>query len=96
MDSSYVIEIFLNTWTQFTPLKSINLKEIHTMPASLLQKPNKKLKGRDHLETLERRLKLWGRGEIKPLLLETETIKQKVTSNNDSKNIADLLKGLRS
>ena len=66
------------------------------MPASLLQKPNKKLKGSDHLETLERRLKLWGRGEIKSLLLETETIKQKVTSNNDSKNIADLLKGLRS
>ena len=37
-----------------------------------------------------------GRGKIKSLLLETETIKQKVTSNNDSRNIADLLKGLRS
>ena len=60
-------------WTQDTPLRSVGLKETHTMPALLLQKPSKTSKNRDHLDALERRLQLWKIGEIKSLLLETET-----------------------
>ena len=48
-----------------------------------LQKPSKSSKSRDHLHALKRRLQLWERGEIRSLLLETETIQQKLTSNND-------------
>ena len=48
-------------WTQDTPLRSISLKAINTMPALLLQKPSKTSK-RDHLDVLERRLQLWKRG----------------------------------
>ena len=81
-----------NAWTQDTPLRSISLKTIHTMSALLLQKPSKTSKSRDHLDALERRLQLWERVEIKSLLLEAETIQQRLISNNDSKNIADNLK----
>ena len=49
-------------------------------------------KSRDHLNALERRLQLRERGEIKSLLLEAETIQQRLTSNNDPKNNADVLK----
>ena len=80
----------LNAWTQNPPLRSISLKAIHTMPALLLQKPSKKSKSREYLVALERRLQLWERGEIKSLLLEVEIIQQRLTSNNDPKNIADV------
>ena len=49
-------------------------------------------KSRDHLNALERRLQLRERGEIKSLLLEVETIQQRLTSNNDPKNNADVSK----
>ena len=65
---------------------------IHTMPALLLQKPSKTSKSRDHLDSLEKRLQLRERGEVKSLLLEAETIQQRLTSNNHPKNIADVSK----
>ena len=80
----------MNAWTQNTPLKPINLKLIHTIPALLLQKPGKTSISREQLDTLERRLELWERSEIKSLLLEVQTIQQRLTSNNDPKNIADV------
>ena len=48
----------LKLWIQDSPLKSIALKAIHVMPALLLQKPSKNSKSKDHLVSLERRLKL--------------------------------------
>ena len=56
-----------------------------------MQKPSKTSKSRDHLDALERRLQLWG-GEIKFLLLEAETIQQRLTSNSDLQNISDISK----
>ena len=44
------------------------------------------------MDALERRLQLWKRGEIKFLLLEAETIQQRLTSNNDPKNIVNISK----
>ena len=90
----YIKEVtrLLNAWTQNTPLRSISLKAIHTMLALLLQKPSKTSKSRDYLDALEKRLQLWERGENKSLVLEAESIQQRLTSNNDRKNIADVLK----
>ena len=82
----------MNAWTQDTPLRSISLKAIHITPALLIQKPSKTSKSRDHWYALERRLQLWERGEVKSLLLEVETIQQRLTSSNDPKNIADVSK----
>ena len=54
----------LNLWTQNTPLRSISLETIHTMPALLSQNPSKTSKSGEHLDALERRPQLWERGEI--------------------------------
>ena len=62
------------------------------MPALLLQKPSKMSKSRERLDALERRLQVWERGEIKSLLLEAEDIQQRLRSNDDPKNIANVLK----
>ena len=44
------------------------------------------------MDTLERRLQLWERGKNKSLVLEAESIHQRLTSNNDLKNIANVWK----
>ena len=72
------------------PVTPISLKSIQTMPALPLQKPIKISKSRDYFDALEITLQLWESGEIKSLLLEAETIQQRLTSNSDLKNIADI------
>ena len=72
------------------PMRPISLKSIQTMPALPLQKPIKISKSRDYFDALEITLQLWESGEIKSLLLEAETIQQRLTSNSDLKNIADI------
>ena len=47
----------LKLWIQDLPLKTIALKAIHVTPALLLQNSGKNLKSKDHLTSLERRLK---------------------------------------
>ena len=47
----------INAWVYDTPIKNIALKALHVMPALLLQKPSKNSKSKDHLKSLERRLK---------------------------------------
>lgn len=91
---NYIKEVtkLLNAWTQDSPLRQVSLKAIHTMPALLLQKPSKTSKSKDHLKALERRLELWNKGEINLLLLEAETIQQRLKNNNSPKNIADISK----
>ena len=46
------------------------------------------------MDVLGKTLQLWERGEIKSLLLEAETIQQKLTSTSNLKNIADISKKL--
>ena len=46
------------------------------------------------MDALGKTLQLWERGEIKSLLLEAETIQQKLTSTSNLKNIADISKKL--
>ena len=76
----YIEEItrLLKLWIQDSPLKSIALKATYVMPALFLQKPNKNSKSKDHLVSLERRLKIWEEGNISNLLHEAETIQEKM------------------
>ena len=46
------------------------------------------------MDALGKTLQLWERGEIKSLLLEAETIQQKLTSTSNLTNIADISKKL--
>ena len=54
----------LNLWTNDTLLKISILKAIHIMLALLLQKPSKKSKARQHLNVIEKRMKLWEEGLV--------------------------------
>ena len=67
----------LKLWVQYSSLKTIALKAIHVMSALLLQKPSKNSKSKDHLVSLERRLKLWEQGDISNLLHTGEIIQEK-------------------
>ena len=85
----YIEEItcLLKLLMQDSPLKSITLKAIHVMPALLLQKPSKNSKSKDYLVSLERRLKLLEEGDIRNLLHEGETIKERMKSSKKGMNI---------
>ena len=74
--SRYVEEVtrLMKLWIQDTPLKSISLKAVHVMPTLLLQKPSKSSEAKDHLQALERRIKLWDKGNTKGPLYEGMTI----------------------
>ena len=88
----YIKEVtrLLKVWTQDMPMRPIVLKSIQTMPALWMQKPIKISKSRDYFDALEITLQLWESGEIKSLLLEAETIQQRLTSNSNLKSIADI------
>ena len=55
-------------------MEAIALRAAAVMCVPLLQKPHEKSKTRDHVSYLERRLKLWTKGDIKDLLAEGRTI----------------------
>ena len=85
----YIDEVtrLLKLWIQDSPSKSIALKAIHVMPALSLQKPSKSSKLKDHLVSLERRLKLWEEGDIRNLLHEGETIQERMKISGKRMNI---------
>ena len=74
---------------QYT-FREYSLKFIHVMQALLLQKPNKYLKANNHVTTLERRLELWGNGNIIELLNESELIKEKLPTDERSENFTKI------
>ena len=80
----------MELWIQDTPLKSTSLKAIHAMPALLLQKPSKSSKAKDHLQALERRIKLQDEGDIEGLLYEGMTIQQTLRSDKEGMAIAKI------
>ena len=55
----------MNEWIhEESPLKEIAFKAIMVMPSLLLQKLSRKSTSKDHLKSLESRMKLWHTGEI--------------------------------
>ena len=78
-------------WTKNSPFKYIAFTAIHVM-SSLLQKPSKKSKAKDHLKALEKRIDLWIRGNIDELLFEGETIQSYLHHINIPKSIGELSK----
>ena len=80
----------MNEWIHDSPLKVAAFKALMVMPNLLLQKPSRKSKSKDHLKSLESRLKLWHTGEITELLKEAETIQKDLRVSNTSSIIAEI------
>ena len=62
------------------------------MPSLLLQKPSRKSKSKDHLKSLENRMKLWHALEIMELSKEAETIQKDLRASNSLSIIAEIFK----
>ena len=60
------------------------------MPVLLLQKPSKSSKAKDHLQALERRIKLWDEGNVEGLLYEGMTIQQRLRSDKEVMTISKI------
>ena len=68
------------------------MKTVMIMPSSLLQKPSKESKSKDHLKALERRMELWQSGDLLELLQESLTIQKNLKSVKGSKTMAQISK----
>ena len=75
---------------RYVELRSISPKVVHVMPALFLQKPSKSSKAKDHLQALERQIKLWGEGNIEGLLYEGMTIQQTLRYDKEGMIIAKI------
>ena len=77
-EKNYIEEItrLLKLWIQDSPFETDALKAIHLMSTLLLQIPSKNSK--NHLISLERRLKLWEEGNISNLLHEGKAIQERI------------------
>ena len=81
-------------YSQAAALESVALDSVMVVCTLLLQKPHVGSKCRDHVEVLDRRLKLWREGNLDELLREGRTIQHHLThrrtrselSNGDDNN----------
>ena len=80
----------MNEWIHDSPLKDITFEAIVVMPSLLLQKPSRKSKSKDHLKSLENRMKLWHAEEIMQLLKEAETIQKDLRVSNTPLTTAEI------
>ena len=71
-------------------MECVALKAAMVLPALLLQRPHVKSKAKDHSTHLERRLKLWEKGDINSLVIEARTIQRqrekRTTMTNEAKS----------
>ena len=79
-------------YAEGSALKAIALKACTVMPILLLQKPFRTSKQRDHSACLDRRLRLWKKGDIETLVSEGRSLQQHLTKNgpSSSKNYCNL------
>ena len=74
-------------WVKDSQLQSIAIKALMITPSLLLQKCNRNSKGKDHTESLKRRLKLWKEDDFDGLVREVRFIQSKLISQNSPTSI---------
>ena len=74
---SFVHELFhlFKAYAEGNSLELIALTDAMTLPSLLLQKPHRSSKAKEHVQCLERHLKLWEEGDLEGLL-QGPTIQQ--------------------
>ena len=82
----------MNEWLHESPLKDMAPKAIMVMLGLRLQKPSQKSKSKDHLKSLENRMKLSHTGEIMELLKEAEAIQKDLRVSNKPSIIVEISK----
>lgn len=72
-------------WVNDTHCAEISIKALLIMPQLLFQKPFQNSKCKDHVKTLERRMKLWQEGRLEDLAQEARAIQQRLKCRNVNK-----------
>ena len=94
------LPFWLRQFNRSTKLNGVALKAVFVIPTLLLQKPSAKSKAKQHLLSLERRLKLWRSGNLDELIREvrhiqsgfdTTTSRSKNQTNNLSKKFSKFM-----
>lgn len=93
----YIKEItrLINEWIVNSPIKECSMYAIHIMPALLLQKPSKSSKTKDHVNALQRRMKLWKDGEFIALFREANALQKRLPNLGKKKNISFISRKFR-
>ena len=68
-------------------LEGVTLKAAMTLPILVLQKPFATSKTCDHVQCLERRLKLWQKGDLEALLEEGHSIQHRLSSSHSNRRV---------
>ena len=85
------LSCLFNAYYPGSSLEGISLKAAMSLPILILQKPFSKSKPSDYVQCIERRLKLWLRGDLTALLEEGHSIQRGLTYPripNDSSNVS--------
>ena len=69
-----VLTSLFTAYHQGSALESVALEAVMVACVLLLKKPHSKSKSKDHVRTLERRLRAWHGGEIERLMKEGRTL----------------------
>ena len=89
----FVLELscLFNAYYPGSNLKGIALKAAMCLPILILQKPFSITRSSDHVQCIERRLKLWSCGDLSALLEEGYSIQRGLTCphvSNDSSSVS--------
>ena len=86
---SWLARLF-NAYYPGSSLEGVALKAAMTLPILILQKPFSKSKASDHIQCIERRLKLWWKGDLSALLEEGRSIQRGLTSRRVSRDSSSI------
>ena len=70
------LTLLFQAYAEASTLESVAITAAMVLPSLILQKPHPLSKVKEHIECIERRLKLWKEGNIKELVKERQTIQQ--------------------
>ena len=71
------LTLLFQAYAEASTLESVAITAAMVLPSLILQKPHpSSSKAKEHIECIERRLKLWKEGNIKELVKEGQTIQQ--------------------
>ena len=71
----------LRAYAEAEAVEAIAFKAAMILPALLLQKPSASSKAKDHIQCLDRRLKLWREGDINSLVQKERAIQSRFSRN---------------
>ena len=70
------LTLLFQAYAEASTLESVAITAAMVLPSLILQKPHPSSKVKEHIECIERCLKLWKEGNIKELVKEGQTIQQ--------------------